>query len=87
MYGRIRCLCGRFMKRHHHEPATSAVGGRAEYRCTRCGARAVLAWLPGRNERPFAGAIWSADDRIRGDLGWWEPAQEWYVFSKRFIPA
>jgi hypothetical protein len=87
MQGRVRCLCGRYMRFHNHEPATYVSSGRTEYRCSRCGARAVLWSLHGTDDRPFAGAIWSAGQTMRGDLGWWEPAQEWYVFSKRFIPT
>jgi len=83
---RIRCFCGRFMKKLRHETTTSG-GARTEYRCSRCGARAVLAWLRSTDTKPFAGAIWSADYTMRGDLGWSEPAGEWYVFSKRFIAA
>jgi len=82
---RVRCFCGRFMRRQSHEPPTTVSGGRTEYRCSRCGARAVLGWLRPSDQEPFAGSIWSADESLRGFLGWWEPAQEWYVFSKRPI--
>jgi hypothetical protein len=87
MYGRVRCLCGRFMKLHHHEPATHASGGRSEYRCSRCGAVAMVWSMHCTDDMPFVGAIWSADDRVRGDLGWLDESHEWRFVSLRFVAA
>jgi hypothetical protein len=39
------------------------------------------------DDMPFVGAIWSADDRIRGDLGWSDESQEWRFATQRVIAA
>jgi hypothetical protein len=87
MQGRVRCICGRYMRFHHHELATHASGGRTEYRCSRCGARAVIWSQHCTDDMPVGGAVWSADDRVHGDLGWSDESLEWYPHSKRLITA
>jgi hypothetical protein len=87
MQGRVRCLCGRYMKFHKHELATYVSGGRTEYRCSRCSAMAIIWSAHGTDTMPIGGAIWSADDRVRAELGWSDESLEWYPHSKRLIAA
>lgn len=55
-YGRVRCLCGRFMKAVSHQKATSCSGGSVEYRC-RCGSTAVIWSRHGVDDEPIGGVI------------------------------
>jgi hypothetical protein len=46
MMGRVRCVCGRYMRFDKYSPSIrglfSGVGGTYHYRCTRCQAECVL---------------------------------------------
>jgi hypothetical protein len=75
------------MRLSYYQPATHVSGGRAEYLCSRCGAFAAIWSMHSIDDMPFAGAIWSADDRIRGDLGWSDASHEWRFVSQRVVAA
>jgi len=83
MQGRVRCLCGRYMRFHHHELATYVSGGRTVYRCGRCGATAAI-WSAHRtDDMPVGGIVWSPDQRVEADLDWSDDAGEWRAVNKR----
>jgi hypothetical protein len=39
------------------------------------------------DDMPIGGAIWSANDQVRAELGWSDESLEWYPHSKRLIAA
>lgn len=76
MYGRVRCICGRWMRSRSFEPATACSGGRAEYRCL-CGAVASIWSRHGIDDEPCAGVLMTGDGEYRLVHAW--SCGEWRV--------
>jgi hypothetical protein len=75
MFGRVRCFCGRYMKRVEYEYATHVSGGRAGYKCSRCGARANIWSQHGTDDMPVGGFIFTRGREV--ELDWRDDAEEW----------
>ncbi len=73
---KVRCVCGRYMPVVARELANAVSGGREEYRCRRCGARAVIWHAHRLDDWPVDGAIWDAAGR-EADLVYDDNAMEW----------
>jgi hypothetical protein len=80
---RVRCFCGRFMKFARHDPATYVSGGRYDYLCSRCGARASVWSAHGTDDAPVTGLIWSDDGNRKEDLYWPDDSWTWRPVSQR----
>jgi hypothetical protein len=73
---KIRCFCGRFMTFARRELATAVSGGREEYRCRHCQARAVIEHAHGLDDWAVGAWIYAPDgheeeliwDGVAGDL-------------------
>jgi hypothetical protein len=79
---KTRCICGRYMARTARELATAVSGGREEYRCCRCGARAVIWHAHRMDDWPVGGVIWDAAGR-KAELAWDEDKLEWRAGGAR----
>jgi hypothetical protein len=74
---KVRCFCGRYMAYTGRELAVSrASGGREEYGCRRCGARAVIWHAHGTDDWPVGGMMWDAAGR-KVELDWNDDSLEW----------
>ena len=72
----VRCFCGRWLRHVGHELATAVSGGRDEYRCGRCGARASIWHAHGVDDHPLAGIIWNQAGE-QTELVWIDELGEW----------
>jgi 5-methylcytosine-specific restriction endonuclease McrA len=77
---KIRCLCGRFMSFAGRELAAGGAGGREEYQCRHCQARAIIWHAHGVDDWPVGGLIYTPDGR-EDELIWDDVTAEWRAES------